>query len=240
VKGETRVAKGSYCLTAGVLALASSLLSATIVAAIEEETVPGSSSMLAAVPTHTPQASSAISASPRSTVAASAPVEQATGVALPPLRGQTAAESTIGNGTRIFRGDPLVAPPVEAEESPHGLHFLPDDAIWLMAGSSQVFDFPYRLKRVSIASSKIADIQVISPYQINLIGHHPGFTTLIVWDQLGHYEQRQVRVDLGGKQQVLLNCIVAQLDRGKIENQGINFRRPCEIRGCPWWACPEW
>jgi pilus assembly protein CpaC len=237
--------KASHCLTAGMLALASSLLSASIVAALEEETVPGSSSMVVAASTSTPQpgssvsgsASLATSSSAPAAEATSAPVGEATSTVLPPLRGQSAEESAIGS-PQTFRSDPLLAPPVEAEASPHGLHFLPDDAIWLMATSSQLFDFPYRLKRVSIADSKIADFQVITPYQINLIGHHPGFTTLIVWDQQGHSEQRQVRVDVGGKQQVLLKCIVAQLDRAKIENQGVNLAVALQNTGLSFVSLP--
>jgi pilus assembly protein CpaC len=86
-----------------------------------------------------------------------------------------------------------------------------------------VVDFHRRLKRISIADSTVADIQVTSPYQMNLIGHKAGFTTLAVWDDQGHYEERQIRIDTGGTQQVMLNAIVAELDRTKIENQGIDL-----------------
>jgi Flp pilus assembly secretin CpaC len=230
------VAKTSYYLGAGVLALLVLLLSRSIVAALEEETLPGSSSTAVVAGSHAMQPGSLASMSPPPTVtapipAASAPDAPATSAALPPLRGQTEVNRPLGGNAQTFRRDPLLELPAEAEESPHALHFLPNDAIWLMASSSQVFDFPYRLKRVSIANSKIADIQVINPYQIDLIGHHPGFTTLTVWDQQGHYEQRQIRVDVGGKQQVMLKCIVAQLDRAKIENQGINLAIALENTG---------
>ena len=104
-----------------------------------------------------------------------------------------------------------------------GRNYLPADVISVMSGASEIIDFPRRLKRISIADSSVADIQVTSPYQLNLIGHKPGFTTLAVWDDQGHYEERQVRIDTGGKQQVMLNAIVAELDRTKLENQGIDF-----------------
>jgi pilus assembly protein CpaC len=39
----------------------------------------------------------------------------------------------------------------------------------------------------------------------------------------GRYEERQVRVDQGGKQQVLLNSLVAELNRSELENQGLNY-----------------
>ncbi len=104
-----------------------------------------------------------------------------------------------------------------------GSHFLPADGLSLMNGSSQVIDFPQRLRRVSIADTEVADVQVINPFELNLIGHKPGFTTLTVWTGQGHYEERQVRISPNGKQQVLLNCIVAELNRGQIENQGTNI-----------------
>ena len=124
-----------------------------------------------------------------------------------------------------FKTDPIAPAPVPAE-APNGVQrrsYLPDFGVELMADTSEVFDFPGRITRISIADSKIADIQVINPFQINLIGHQPGFTTLAVWDSQGHYLQRQVRVDRDGKQQVLLNVIVAELDRSRLENQGVNY-----------------
>ncbi len=104
-----------------------------------------------------------------------------------------------------------------------GTHYLPEDAVDLMTGSSRIIDFPSKIKRVSIADTSIADIQVVNPYQINLIGHKPGFTTLAVWNTQGHYEERQVRIDPNGKQQVLLNTMVAELNRQNIENQGADL-----------------
>jgi pilus assembly protein CpaC len=102
-------------------------------------------------------------------------------------------------------------------------HYLPDDAITLMSGTSRLFDFPARIKRLSIADSEIADIQVISPHQLMLVGHKPGFTTLAVWDDQDHYEERQVRIEQTGHQQVLLSCVVAEVDRSRLENTGINY-----------------
>lgn len=104
-----------------------------------------------------------------------------------------------------------------------GGHYLPANGLDLRSGTSQVIDFRTRLRRISIADTSIADVQVIDPYQLNLIAHRPGFTTLAVWDDHDHYEERQVRVDPTGKQQVMLNTIVAQLDLNNLENQGMNY-----------------
>ena len=104
-----------------------------------------------------------------------------------------------------------------------GRHYLPEDGVQLQTGSSRIIDFATKLRRISIADTTVADIQVINPFQVNLIGHKPGFTTLAVWDQSGQYEERPVRIDPNGKQQVLLNTMVAELDRSAIENQGTNL-----------------
>jgi Flp pilus assembly secretin CpaC len=104
-----------------------------------------------------------------------------------------------------------------------GRHYLPEDGVQLQTGASKIIDFPTRLRRVSIADTTVADIQVINPFQVNLIGHKPGFTTLAVWDQQGQYNERPVRIDPNGKQQVLLATMVAELDRSAIENQGTNL-----------------
>jgi pilus assembly protein CpaC len=121
-----------------------------------------------------------------------------------------------------FNTDPMAVipsgPPPLGEK-----HFMPGDGVDLMAGTSQVLDYPTRIRRVSIADSKVADIQVINPYQLNLVAHQPGFTTLAVWDTRGRYSEREIRVDESGKQQVLLNVIVAELNRSRVENFGINW-----------------
>jgi pilus assembly protein CpaC len=104
-----------------------------------------------------------------------------------------------------------------------GRHYLPDDALSMMTGTSEVIDFQHRITRISVADSKIADVQVINPFQLNLIAHQPGATTLAIWDDQGRYDERMVRIDASGRQQVMLNTIIAELDRTTIENQGINL-----------------
>ena len=127
-----------------------------------------------------------------------------------------------------FTNDPGIAASgesysTEGVSSSGGSHFLPADGISMMNGTSQVIDFQQRMRRVSIADTGVADVQVINPFELNLIGHKPGFTTLTVWTGQNHYEERQIRVSPNGKQQIMLNCIVAELDRGQVENQGINL-----------------
>ena len=137
-----------------------------------------------------------------------------------PINSQSAAtEAPASSGG--YRTDPAVGD--EGQPVSTGRNYLPADVISVMSGASEIIDFPRRLKRISIADSTVADIQVTNPYQLNLIGHKPGFTTLAVWDVQGHYVERQVRIDTGGKEQVMLNAVVAELDRTRIETQGVDF-----------------
>lgn len=138
-----------------------------------------------------------------------------------------ARQGTVPAGSAVqYRANPALAENGQGYASPSvsgGPNYLPADGLLLMAGTSQIIDFAHKMKRISIADSSIADIQVTGPYQLNLVAHKPGFTTLAIWDDQGHYEERQVRVDQGGKQQVLLNVLVAELNRSELENQGINY-----------------
>jgi Flp pilus assembly secretin CpaC len=148
-----------------------------------------------------------------------APTDNAPAPVQPKFTSQNALEP-IPTPPGSYRTDPQAIDNTSVSSASRT--YLPSDVISLMSGASEIYDFPRRLKRISIADSTVADVQVTNPYQLNLIGHRPGFTTLAVWDDKGHYQQRQVRVDEGGKQQVMLNAVVAELDRSKLENQGID------------------
>lgn len=112
---------------------------------------------------------------------------------------------------------------LDREPGYNGKHYLPDDAISLMTGTSRVYDFPAGIRRVSVADSAIADIQVVSSHQLILVGHDAGFTTLVVWDNQGNYYERQIRTEKEGHQQVMLDVVVAEVNRTRIENQGIDI-----------------
>lgn len=141
----------------------------------------------------------------------------------PTIPSQTASAALSG---QRFRTDPSVTlngGELSSGAISGGRHYLPDDVVQMQTGSSRIIDFASKLRRVSVADTGVADIQVINPFQVNLIGHKPGFTTLAIWNQSGQYEERPVRIDPNGKQQVLLNTIVAELNRSVVENQGANL-----------------
>jgi pilus assembly protein CpaC len=142
----------------------------------------------------------------------------------PPAPSSQTASASLSN--ERYRVDPSVSlngGELHSGAVSGGRHYLPEDGVQLQTGSSRIIDFATKLRRVSIADTTVADIQVINPFQVNLIGHKPGFTTLAVWDQSGTYQERPVRIDPNGKQQVLLNTMVAELDRSAMENQGTNL-----------------
>jgi pilus assembly protein CpaC len=140
-----------------------------------------------------------------------------------PLPAQTAAAALANERYRVDPSISLAGGDLHSGAVSGGRHYLPEDGLQLQTGASRIIDFATKLRRVSIADTTVADIQVINPFQVNLIGHKPGFTTLAVWDQGGQYEERPVRIDPNGKQQVLLNTVIAELDRSAIENQGTNL-----------------
>jgi Flp pilus assembly secretin CpaC len=190
--------------------------------------IPVAAAVAAPVAVDRPGASTTAAAAPREAQPpvlpppAVAPASVARSQALPVITQQA---PPAGRATQ-YRSDPSLLESGEAYMSPSvsgGPNYLPPDGLLLMTGTSQIVDFVRKMKRISIADSSIADVQVTGPYQLNLIARKPGFTTLAIWDVQGHYEERQVRVDQSGKQQVLLNSLVAELNRSALENQGINY-----------------
>ncbi len=131
--------------------------------------------------------------------------------------------SPAQGAAQTFTTDPPAIETRDGEPSHHRPDNLPEDTVSLSFGTSRVFNFPGRIKRIAIADSEIADVQVMDPHQLMLIGHKPGFTTLAVWDDQGDYQDCQVRVEQGGRQQVMLDVMVAELDRTRMEAQGIDL-----------------
>jgi pilus assembly protein CpaC len=176
-------------------------------------TVAASSAPAAVVPS-----SESVGAAPSEFPNSAAPVSLA-----PTIPSQTASAALSGQRFRTNPSITLNGGELNSGAISGGRHYLPDDVVQMQTGSSRIIDFASKLRRVSVADTGVADIQVINPFQVNLIGHKPGFTTLAIWNQQGQYEERPVRIDPNGKQQVMLNTMVAELNRSVIENQGANI-----------------
>jgi pilus assembly protein CpaC len=104
-----------------------------------------------------------------------------------------------------------------------GRHNLPPDTITITSGTSQVYDFGEPITRVSMANTRVADVQVLGNHQLMLVGHEPGFSSLVVWDSHGNYVERQIWTEVAGHQQVALHVIVAEVDLSKLEQMGIDL-----------------
>lgn len=103
-----------------------------------------------------------------------------------------------------------------------GRHNLPPDTISITAGTSQVYDFGGPISRVSVSNTTVADVQVMGDHQLMIVGHQPGFSSLVVWDSQGNYVERQIWTEIAGHQQVMLNAIVAEVDLTRMEAMGAN------------------
>jgi pilus assembly protein CpaC len=55
---------------------------------------------------------------------------------------------------------------------------------------SRVIKLPKAVGRVSVANPEIADILVINPREIYLVGKQLGTTKLVVWDRQKHVQKR--------------------------------------------------
>jgi hypothetical protein len=80
-----------------------------------------------------------------------------------PNQGAGPRESHTGQ----FRSDPAVADngaAYSSESTFGGRHYLPDDGVSLMTGTSQVIDFQRRVVRISVADSKIAACRSSIPF----------------------------------------------------------------------------
>ena len=73
-----------------------------------------------------------------------------------------------------------------------------------------------------MANTRVADVQVLGTHQLMIVGHQPGFSSLVVWDSQGNYVERQIWTEIAGHQQVMLNAIVAEVDLNRLEQMGAN------------------
>jgi Flp pilus assembly secretin CpaC len=104
-----------------------------------------------------------------------------------------------------------------------GRHNLPPGTISITSGTSQVYDFGEPISRVSISNSSTVDVQVLGNHQLMLVGHQPGFSSLVLWDRQGNYLERQIWTEIAGHQEVMLHAIVAEVDLSKLEQMGVNI-----------------
>lgn len=99
------------------------------------------------------------------------------------------------------------------------------DRIRVAVGRSEVLTLRDSIGTVSIADDKVADVVVATPRQVLIIGKKVGITTLVVWGRGSRYEQYDLVVHRGelASNQVTLNVMVAEVNRSKLRETGIDF-----------------
>jgi pilus assembly protein CpaC len=66
----------------------------------------------------------------------------------------------------------------------------------LLVGRSLIITSPTRVKKVLLADPNIAEVDVVSPYQVVVNGKTPGGVSLILWDETGQSQSFEVSVDI--------------------------------------------
>jgi len=98
----------------------------------------------------------------------------------------------------------------------------PPQLLKLRSNAIQLIYLTSPIKRASIASPKIADIVVVSPKEIQVIGRSPGETSMILWDQFGRAHSYTISVSKHLPRQVLLRVKIGLIDRTKTRKVGMD------------------
>jgi pilus assembly protein CpaC len=98
------------------------------------------------------------------------------------------------------------------------------DTLRIVEGKSSVLSFTEKVKTVSIANEDIADVVSITPTELVIIGKEVGITSLLIWGEWGKIAGYELRVDRNVTgQQVVLEVQVAEVNRTKLSEYGVDF-----------------
>lgn len=98
------------------------------------------------------------------------------------------------------------------------------EALKLEVGRSMVIQTPWTIKRISVAEAIIADVQVIDPNQIVVLGKSVGLTDLIVWSEDTEVWAVQIHVELDLE---TLNAELAEFFPGT--SLGVSVSKPLGV-----------
>jgi len=98
------------------------------------------------------------------------------------------------------------------------------EPITVAAGKSLVIEMPNEVSTVSIADAKVADAAVGSERSVVLNGKVPGQTSLVVWEENGHFTLYDVTVtNQAQRQQVMLETRISELNLQKMKEMGFDW-----------------
>jgi pilus assembly protein CpaC len=100
-----------------------------------------------------------------------------------------------------------------------------NQALRVGVGRSEVLTLRDSIGTVSIADDKVADVVVATPRQVLIVGKKVGVTTLVVWGRGSRFEQYDLIVHRGrtAANQVVLNVKIAEVNRTKLRETGVDF-----------------
>ncbi|HTU33990.1 MAG TPA: type II and III secretion system protein family protein [Candidatus Acidoferrum sp.] len=90
----------------------------------------------------------------------------------------------------------IPAQPPQAGQAQAGQQAQEPQVLHLLVGRSLIITSPTRIKRVSLADPNIADVDVVTPFQVVVNGKSPGGVSLILWDETGQSQSFEVSVDI--------------------------------------------
>ena len=98
------------------------------------------------------------------------------------------------------------------------------EPISVAAGRSLVIEMPNEVSTVSIADAKVADAAVGSERSVVLNGKAPGRTSLVVWEENGHFTLYDVTVtNQSQRQQVMLQTKISEVNLQKMKEMGFDW-----------------
>lgn len=98
------------------------------------------------------------------------------------------------------------------------------EPLTVAAGRSLVIEMPNEVSTVSIADAKVADAAVGSERSVVLNGKAPGSTSLVVWEENGHFTLYDVTVtNQNVRPQVMLETRISEVNLQKMKEMGFDW-----------------
>ncbi len=147
------------------------------------------------------------------------PVDSSSRPTTPPVQVAANAGATSTQGTVSVRGR-TDNPAMPRRRSPGKVK----NTLRVLTGKSLIIDLAKDAKRVSVANPEVAEVMIISARQVMVNGLEDGETSIIIWDNAGHYAMYNLVVGDALDDQVMLEVTVAEINRTELERHGVDIR----------------
>jgi pilus assembly protein CpaC len=94
----------------------------------------------------------------------------------------------------------------------------------VVKGKSIVLKYPEKIETVSLANEDIADVVLVTPTELVIIGKEVGITTLLVWGETKKHTMYDIKVERNiSGQQVVLEVQVGEVNKSALSEYGLDF-----------------